>query len=57
VVPGAANGVSDEDPLSERTVVVGAFGADREQLLPAARQQHRIARDMSQDHAVFSDIR
>jgi hypothetical protein len=38
VVPGAANGVPGEDPLSERTVVVGAFGADREQLVPAARE-------------------
>jgi hypothetical protein len=36
-----------EDPLGERTVVVSAFGADREQLLTAARQQHRVAREQS----------
>jgi hypothetical protein len=57
VVPGAADGVLDEDPLSERTVVVGAFGADREQLVTPARQQHRVARDVPQDHAAFGDIR
>jgi hypothetical protein len=38
-------------------VVVGAFGADREQLVTAARQQHRFARNVSQDHAAFGDIR
>ena len=57
MVPGAADGVLDEDPLSERTVVVGALGADREQLVTAARQQHRFARTVSQDHAAFGDIR
>jgi hypothetical protein len=36
---------------------VGAFGADREQLVTAARQQHRIARDVSQDHGAFGDTR
>jgi hypothetical protein len=36
---------------------VGAFGADREQLLTAARQQHRVARGVPQDHAASSDIR
>jgi hypothetical protein len=57
VVPGAADGVLDEDSLSERTVVVGAFGADREQLVTPARQQHRVTSDMAQDHAAFVDIR
>jgi hypothetical protein len=57
VVPGAADGVLDEDPLSERTVVVGAFGADREHLLTTARQQHPLVGDVPQDHAAFGDIR
>jgi hypothetical protein len=57
VVPGTADGVLYQDPFGERTVVVGAFGADREQLVTTARQQHRAARDVPQDHAVFSDIR
>ena len=57
MVPGAADGVLDEDPLGERTVVVSAFGTDREQLLTAARQQHRVARDVPQDDAAFFDIR
>jgi hypothetical protein len=57
VVPGTADGVLYQDPFGERTVVVGAFGADREQLVTTARQQHRVARDVPQDLAVFSDIR
>jgi hypothetical protein len=36
---------------------MGAFGAYREQLATAARQQHRVARDVAQDHAAFVDIR
>jgi hypothetical protein len=57
VVPWAADGVLDEDPLGERTMVVGAFGADREQLVTAARQQCRVTRDVSQYHAAFGNIR
>src|SRR5438270_688818 len=57
VVPGTAHCVLDEDPLSEWTVVVGAFGADREQLLTTAREQHRVVRDVPQNHAALFNIR
>src|SRR3984893_14734288 len=52
VVPGTADSVLDEDPLGERTVVVSAFGADREQLLTATRQQHCESAP-NRDPAVF----
>jgi len=56
-MPGTSDGVLDKHALDERTVIVGAFGADREQLPTAARQQYRVARDVPQNHATCSDIR
>ena len=56
-MPGAADSLLDEDALGERTVVVGTFGANRKQLLPAPRQQHRLSRDVPQQHAAIGNIR
>jgi len=57
VVPWAADGVGDEDPLGERTVIMGTLRPDGEQRAAVAREHHRFARDLPQDHAALGKIR
>jgi len=56
-VPWAADGIGDEDPLGERTVIMGTLRADGEQRAAVAREQHRFARDLPQDHAALGEVR
>ncbi len=56
VVPRAANGIGDEHPLDERTVVMAALRADREERSTVACQHHRLARDLAQDHAAVGEF-
>jgi len=57
VVPRAADGVGDEHPLGQRAVVMAALRPDCEQRSTAAREQHRFAPDLPQDHAAVGEIR
>ena len=41
----------------ERTVIMGTLRPDGEQRAAVAREQHRFARDVSQDHAAFGEVR
>ena len=40
MVPGTSHRVADHQPLRERPAVMRAGGADREEFIPAAREQH-----------------
>lgn len=55
-MPGAANGVLDEEPLGERAAVMRAGGADREHLLAASCQQHRLVADMAEQHGAVGEL-
>src|SRR6185312_14526664 len=55
-VPGAAQGVADHQALGERPVIMRAERADGEQLLAAARQQHRLAVDVALQHGAVGDV-
>ena len=56
-MPGAAHGIVDEEPLGERPAVMRAGGADREHLLAASRQQHRLVADMTEQHGAIGELR
>jgi hypothetical protein len=47
VMPGTAHGIVDNEALRERTVVVGALGADGEKVSAATHEQNRILSDMA----------
>ncbi len=51
VMPGAPHRVIDNEPLSERAVVVGAQSADGEHVGAAAHEQHRFIFDMADEFA------
>jgi len=55
-MPGTADGFPDEDALGQGSVVMRAFAADRRQLLPAARQQYRLACDLPKKHAPVGNL-
>ena len=55
-MPGAADGVADHEALGERAVIMRAEGADGEQLVAAARQQHRLAVGMALQHGAIGDV-
>src|SRR5258708_18841545 len=40
VMPRTPHGVSDHQPVSERTAVIGTGGADRKEVIAALHQQH-----------------
>ena len=50
MVPGASNRIAHEKPLFERSTVVRADGTDREHLIAAPGQEHRLALHMSEQH-------
>jgi hypothetical protein len=56
VVPRATDGIPVEDPLGERTVIMGALSANREERSAGSRQQHRLARDLPQNHPAVGEI-
>jgi hypothetical protein len=56
-MPGAAHGVIDEEPLGERPAIMRAGGADREHLLAASCQQHRLIADMAEQHGAVGEFR
>src|SRR5262249_35589734 len=56
VVPGAAHGVVDHEAVAERTVIVRAVGADREDVAPAAHQQNLLVSDMADELAAVGEL-
>jgi hypothetical protein len=50
VMPGASHRVPDDEPRLERRTVVCAYGADREQLTTAPRQENRLTERRSKQH-------
>jgi hypothetical protein len=53
MVPGAANGVPDKKSVGQRCAIMGADRSDREHLLTAPDQQHRLAKHMPEQHAAI----
>jgi hypothetical protein len=49
-MPGTTHRVVDHQSLAERPTVMGATGADRENLLAAAGQQHGLLADPADQH-------
>ena len=47
---------SDHETVGERTAVVRALGADREDLGPAAHQQHLLVADMADELAAIGKL-
>jgi hypothetical protein len=47
VMPWTPYGLVDDKPVTERPIVVRAFGADREHLRPAPHQQHRLVAEVA----------
>ena len=48
-MPGTSHRIVDNEPLRERTVVVGALSADREHVSAAAHEQNRVLSDMADE--------
>jgi hypothetical protein len=57
VVPWTPNGATDNKALHQRSTVVRAFGADREDLATTAHQQNRLTVCMSEQLAVVRKFR
>src|SRR5207245_6079167 len=55
VVPGTAHRVTDHQPFGEWAAVVGAFGADCEKLVAAAREQDRVLAHVAGQHPTVGD--
>jgi hypothetical protein len=47
VMPRTSHRIVDNEALRERTIVVGALSADREDLSAAAQEQNRVLSDMA----------
>ena len=56
VMPGAAHRVVDNEPVGEGAMIVGAMGADREDIGAAARQQHRLVADVAEKLAAIGQV-
>src|SRR5262249_55918154 len=56
VMPGAAHGVIDHQALGERPAVMRAGRADRENLVAAPGQQHRLVAHAAADHLSVGEI-
>jgi hypothetical protein len=56
VVPRTADGVADQQPLGERSRVVGAGGADGEHLLAPPREQDRLAVRVTEEQAAVGEL-
>src|SRR5437667_239667 len=56
-MPGAAHGVADYDAIGERTVIMRAMGADREQLRPATHQENLVIAGMTDELAAIGKLR
>jgi hypothetical protein len=51
VMPRAPHRIVDNEALRERTIVVGALSADRENVSAAAHKQNRVLSDMADELA------
>jgi hypothetical protein len=51
VMPGTPHGVSDHQPIRERTAVMGAGGADRKEIIAALHKQHGLFANVARQHA------
>ena len=54
-MPRAAQRVTDDQPIDQRRAIVGAHGAHSKQFIVAARQNHRLAMRMPEQHAIWGD--
>ena len=56
-MPRATDRILDSESLGQRTAIVRAHRADREDLRPASRHEHRLSIRVSAEHAAVGDIR
>jgi len=42
MMPGTPHGISDHQPVRERTAVMGTGGADRKEIIAALHEQHEL---------------
>ena len=57
MMPGATDRVVDKKPATQRRTIMGAKGADGEQVAFAANQQHRLTAGMPLQHRIFWERR
>ena len=55
-MPRTADRVAREQPFGERAAVVGAGGADREHLVVAAQDHHRLAARVPQQRRLAHQV-
>ena len=56
-MPGTAHGVADQQSVGKRCAVVRTDGADREELVSTAHEQHRFAERVPENHRAVGDRR
>jgi hypothetical protein len=56
VVPRASHGVVDQEPLRERSSVMGTGRADREEFVAPARQHDSVVADVPGEHVSVREI-
>ena len=55
-MPRTAHGVVDHHPFRQRAAVMRTRGADREELIATAREQHGFLADMSGQHLAVGQL-
>src|ERR1039457_17491 len=55
MMPGTTNRIAHQQPVGERGAIMRAEGTDREQFVPAPREQHRFAVCVPEQHGAFSN--
>ena len=53
---GTADGIADDQSVGERAAIVRATGADGEELVARARQQHVLVSDTPDQHAAGLEL-
>jgi hypothetical protein len=56
MMPGTANRVADEQAFAQRALIVGAVGADCEQLATNTRNQHLVIADTAHQLAAVGKV-
>ena len=56
VMPRAAHRIIDHESVRERSAVMRAIGADREELITPARKQYGLLAHVSRKHAAIGEI-
>jgi hypothetical protein len=55
-MPRATDRLAHHDPLGERAAIVGAVGADGEDLLPPPHHEHRLAAAVPEELAAVRQL-